>query len=59
MDNTISWKERWHEVIFGTETRAGRQFDVILLWLILLSVFVVVLESIPSLNNEFANTFFI
>lgn len=58
MDNTISWKERWHEVIFGTETRAGRQFDVILLWLILLSVFVVVLESIPSLNNEFANTFF-
>jgi voltage-gated potassium channel len=58
MENTISRKERWHEVIFGTDTRAGRQFDVILLWLILISVFVVVLESIPALNKDFASTFF-
>ncbi len=45
-------------VIFGTDTRAGRVFDVLLLWMIILSVTVVVLESVSTLQ-EAHNHFFI
>lgn len=58
MENTIGWKERWHEVIFGTETKAGRRFDIYLLWLILVSVFVVILESIPAINTNYSDELF-
>lgn len=45
-------------IVFGTHTKAGRMFDVTLLWLILISVFVVMLESVPSLNTRFSEGFF-
>ena len=38
-------------VIFGTGTLAGRRFDIALIVLILLSVTVVVLDSVPELNQ--------
>ncbi len=38
-------------IIFGTDTRAGRLFDIALLLLILLSVFTVVLESVPHIGQ--------
>lgn len=40
-------------VVFGTDTRAGRLFDIILLWAILFSIGVIMLESIPSLNAKY------
>lgn len=46
-------------IIFGTDTKAGRLFDLILLWVIIISVLVVILESIVSLELRFARTFFI
>lgn len=42
-----------YEVIFGTQTRAGRLFDVILLWAILISVVVVMLESVESFGLKY------
>ncbi len=41
-------KNKLFIVIFGTGTRAGRQFDVVLLVLILISVFAVLIESVPA-----------
>jgi voltage-gated potassium channel len=41
-------REKLYIIIFGTNTKAGRLFDVVLLWLILLSVTVVILESLPD-----------
>lgn len=41
-------REKLREIIFGTTTRVGRTFDVILLILILLSVLVVLSESVPA-----------
>lgn len=41
--------------IFGAHTRPGRQFDLTLLWLILLSVLTVCLESVPSIRSEYHN----
>lgn len=37
--------------IFGTDTPAGRTFDVVLLYLILISVLIVILESVPSMHD--------
>ena len=49
----ISTKEKLHEIIFEAETPIGRKFDVILLWVILLSVGVVFLESVPAISAEY------
>jgi voltage-gated potassium channel len=46
-------REKIHEVIFGTTTRAGRTFDVVLLFLILISVLVVMIESVPAYRLNF------
>jgi voltage-gated potassium channel len=49
------WKRRLNIIIFGTSTRIGRNFDVVLLWLILASVAVVILESVPSIRAVHGN----
>lgn len=46
-------KERLWRIIFLSDTPAGRAFDVVLLIVIALSVFVVVLESVPSVQAAF------
>ncbi len=37
------WKSKLHEVIYGTHTRAGKLFDIVLLVVILYSVIIVML----------------
>lgn len=49
-----AWRQRLHEIIFEAETRAGRNFDLALLAAILLSVFVVMLESVPAIGRRYA-----
>lgn len=39
--------------IYGTGTKAGKRFDVILLWAILISVLLVMLESVPELHDRY------
>ncbi|MCA1577467.1 MAG: ion transporter [Acidobacteria bacterium] len=46
-------RARLHEVIFESDTRAGRAFDLILIWLILLSVATVVLESVREIREQY------
>ncbi len=43
--------------IFGTDTPSGRTFDVILLWMIILSVTVVILESVSSMRLAYHDIF--
>ncbi len=40
-------------IIFGTETPAGKLFDVILIWSIILSVLTVILESVTAIREIF------
>lgn len=40
-------------IIFGTDTKAGRNFDLILLVAIIISVLVVMLESVPVWNTNY------
>lgn len=48
------WRDRLEQIIFGVDTFAGRAFDIVLLVLILLSVTIVLLESVPALRREHA-----
>ena len=47
------WKTQLHEIIYEAETKEGKLFDVILLIFILLSVFLVMLESVQSINEKY------
>jgi voltage-gated potassium channel len=53
------WRQRLHTVIFESDTRAGRTFDVVLIICILASVTVVVLESIASVQRTWARELFV
>jgi voltage-gated potassium channel len=52
-------KERIHEVIFEADTPMGKAFDIILLILISISVLIVMLESVPSLDMRFHDLFWV
>src|SRR6187455_2719296 len=46
-----------HEIIFESDTRAGKNFDIALLILIILSVVAVVVETIPTINAHHLDLF--
>lgn len=48
-----SWRHRLYVIIYEADTPAGKLFDVILLWLIVLSVFLVMLESVEEINTRY------
>ena len=54
-----SWRSRLHEVIYESNTREGKMFDVALLVLILASIVVVMLDSVPSLHQKYGGLFFV
>ncbi|MEE9349932.1 MAG: ion transporter [Flavobacteriaceae bacterium] len=49
----LTLKEKLHEVIFEADTKAGKLFDIILLIIIILSVIVVMLDSVKSINEKY------
>lgn len=46
-------KKRLHEIIFEADTTAGKAFDLSLITLILISILIVMLDSIPSVHDKF------
>ena len=48
------WRRRMYDVIFEADTPAGRRFDIALVVAILLSILVVVLDSVPWLHRDYA-----
>jgi len=51
------WRRALYAVIFEADTRAGRTFDIVLIWLILISVAVVVFDSVATLRARHGATF--
>lgn len=47
------WQNKIHEVVYEADTPAGKLFDVVLLWTILLSTIAVMLESVESINLKY------
>ena len=50
-------RSKLYVIVFGTETRIGRLFDIVLLWAILGSILVVTLESVKSLDEQYETLF--
>ena len=48
-----SYRQKLFDIIFEADTPAGKSFDLVLIFVILLSVLAVVLESIPSVAARF------
>ena len=53
----MNLKNRIFVTIFGSDTRGGKTFDVILFWMIIVSVIIVVLESVSTLQEAHKHLF--
>ncbi|MDR2238471.1 MAG: ion transporter [Chryseobacterium sp.] len=53
------WKRFLYRVIYRSDTRLGKLFDIILLSLILVSTAIIMMESVPKLDKRFHYTFLI
>jgi len=47
-----AWSKKWFQIIFESETKAGKGFDILLLLIIFSSVIVVLLDSVASLHQN-------
>jgi len=56
-ENYPPWRNRLHEIIFEADTKLGKLFDVSLLILIVISVILVMLESVSSINKIYGEWF--
>ena len=55
----MTWKEKLHEVIYEADTKAGKLFDIFLLIIILISLALVMLDSVDELYNKYHDLFVI
>lgn len=53
-DELSNWRESLNTIVFGSETRAGKAFDVILIVGIIISVVVVMLDSVSQLQARYS-----
>lgn len=51
------WRLKWYTIIFEADTKAGQRFDVLLIWAILLSLLVIMLDSVKALHTDFETAF--
>ena len=49
-------RRRMFDIIFEADTPAGRRFDIALVLAIMLSILVVVLDSVPGLHKDYGDT---
>jgi voltage-gated potassium channel len=54
---SLTHREKIYQIVFESDTRAGRAFDIALLVLILASVLTVMLESVASINQRYGALF--
>lgn len=52
-----NWQAKLHDVIYESNTPAGKAFDISLLLLILASILVVILDSIPAWSARYGQLF--
>lgn len=52
------WQVKLHQIVFESNTFAGKAFDVGLLVCIFLSILIVMLDSVPSLHIQYGEAFY-
>ncbi len=50
-----NWKTKLHEIIYESDTREGKLFDIVLLITIIASIILVMLESVNSFDAKYHN----
>jgi len=53
------WRLRTYDIVFGHESRAGRNFDILLIVAICISVLVVMLDSVEALHARYTAQFYV
>lgn len=51
--NKPKWNQKLHEIIYEADTKAGKIFDVVLIFTILASIVFVMLESVESIDSKY------
>ena len=51
------WRRKVHEIIYEADTPTGKLFDIVLLIIIIISLILVMMESVPSLGAKYAEEF--
>ena len=51
--SNLNWRKRLHEIIYEADTPAGKLFDVVLLIAIIVSIALVMLESVNPIGEEY------
>ncbi len=54
-----SMRETLRDIIFGTNTTAGKNFDIALIIMIVASVIAIMLDSVPAIANQYHDTLLI
>ena len=48
-----NWRKQLYLIIYGVETKKGKVFDIVLLWVIIASIVLVMLESVKTLDSKY------
>jgi len=59
IENFSPLREKMHEIIFEADTPAGKRFDVALLVAIILSIIVVMLESVEEIHENYGTLLYV
>jgi len=51
--NQENWRSKLHQIIYEADTKEGKIFDLIIIWAILFSILLVMLESINELDAKY------
>jgi voltage-gated potassium channel len=55
-DKNTDWKQKLHEIIYEADTPMGKWFDIVLIFVILFSVLLIMLESVKQIDVEYHGT---
>lgn len=53
MNKRAAWRQTLYRIIFEADTPAGKRFDIALLVLIVLSIALVMIESVPRIHARY------
>ena len=49
------WRLTWYTVIFEADTAAGKRFDLLLVWSIMISLLVIMMDSVQSIHEDYTD----
>jgi len=51
------WRSRLHQIIYEADTKEGKIFDLVIIWAIIFSIILVMLESVKTLDAKYHTLF--